>query len=280
MKLERLFSRQWWKTTVLVIAAVLVMVRLGFWQLDRLAQRKAFNARVEAQLAEPPLELTNQNLDLDFFNMEYRSAVVTGEYDHERQVVLRNQDWQGRLGVHILTPLMISGGEKAFLVDRGWVPFEDFIGETLSQYDNTGLVEVEGVLRRSQSKPLIGGRADQVPGPDDGQLDVWYWINIKDISGQIPYELLPVYLVSSPDRIEDQLPYRSQEELDLSEGSHLGYAFQWFTFAAILGIGYPIYVRKEEGQLASKSSNSTPYIRHKKSKQSNPDSDSKGYEQA
>ena len=116
MKLERLFSRQWWKTTVLVIAAVLVMVRLGFWQLDRLAQRKAFNARVEAQLAEPPLDLTNQNLDLDLFNMEYRSAVVTGEYDHERQVVLRNQDWQGRLGFHILTPLMISGGEKAFLV--------------------------------------------------------------------------------------------------------------------------------------------------------------------
>jgi len=279
MKLERLFSRQWWKTTILVIAAVVVMVRLGFWQLDRLAQRKAFNARVEAQLAEPPLDLTNQNLDLDLFNMEYRSAVVTGEYDHERQVVLRNQDWQGRLGVHILTPLMISGGEKAFLVDRGWVPFEDFIGETLSQYDVTGLVAVEGVLRRSQSKPLIGGRADQVPGPGDDQLDAWYWINIKDISGQIPYELLPVYLVSSPGRIEDQLPYRSQEQLDLSEGSHLGYAFQWFTFAAILGIGYPIYVRKEEGQLASKSSNSTPYIRRKKSKQSNPDSDSKGYEQ-
>lgn len=280
MKLERLFSRQWWKSTILVIAAVVVMVRLGFWQLDRLEQRKAFNARVEAQLAESPLELTNQNLDLELFNMEYRSAVVSGEYDHERQVVLRNQDWQGRLGVHLLTPLMISGGEKAILVDRGWVPYEDFTGDNLSQYDDPGLVEVEGAIRRSQSKPLIGGRADQAPGPGEDPLKAWYWINIMDISGQFPYELLPVYQVSSPDLIEEQLPYRSEEELDLSEGSHLGYAFQWFTFAAILGIGYPIYVRKEEGQSASKSGKKIPYIRHKNSKESNPDSDSKGYEQA
>ena len=280
MKLERLFSRQWWKSTILVIAAVVVMVRLGFWQLDRLEQRKAFNARVEAQLAESPLELTNQNLDLELFNMEYRSAVVSGEYDHERQVVLRNQDWQGRLGVHLLTPLVISGGEKAILVDRGWVPYEDFTGDNLSQYDDPGLVEVEGVIRRSISKPLIGGRADQAPGPGEDPLKAWYWINIDDISGQFPYELLPVYQVSSPDLLEGQMPYRSEEELDLSEGSHLGYAFQWFTFAAILGIGYSIYVRKEEEQAVSISDKKTPIIRHKNSKESNPDSDSKGYEQA
>ncbi len=280
MKLERLFSRQWWISTILVIAAVVVMVRLGFWQLDRLEQRKAFNARVEAQLAESPLELTYQNLDLELFNMEYRSAVVSGEYDHERQVVLRNQDWQGRLGVHLLTPLVISGGEKAILVDRGWVPYEDFTGDHLSQYDDPGLVEVEGTIRRSQSKPLIGGRADQAPGPGEDPLKAWYWINIDDISGQFPYELLPVYQVSSPDLIEEQMPYRSEEELDLSEGTHLGYAFQWFTFAAILGIGYSIYVRKEEEQAVSISDEKTPIIRHKNSKESNPDSDSKGYEQA
>jgi len=280
MKLERIFSRQWWKSTILVIAAVVVMVRLGFWQLDRLEQRKVFNARVEAQLAESPLELTNQNLNLELFNMEYRSAVVSGEYDHERQVVLRNQDWQGRLGVHLLTPLMISGGEEAILVDRGWVPYEDFTGDNLSQYDDPGLVEVEGAIRRSQSKPLIGGRADQAPGLGEDPLKAWYWINIDDISRQFPYELLPVYQVSSPDLIEEQMPYRSEEELDLSEGSHLGYAFQWFTFAAILGIGYSIYVRKEEEQAVSIADKKTPNIRHKNSKGSNPDSDSKGYEQA
>lgn len=280
MRIERLFSRQWLKTTIFVLAAVAVMIRLGFWQLDRLSQRRAFNGRVEAQLSREALDLSNQNLDLDLYNMEYRAALVAGEYDHERQVVLRNQDWQGRLGVHILTPLMIAGEDRAILVDRGWVPYEDFTGGNLSLFDQPGLVEINGTLRRSQSKPLIGGRADIVPGPSEPPLTAWNWINITDISGQIPYELLPVYLVSSPDLIEDQLPYRSQNELDLTEGSHLGYAFQWFTFAVILGIGYPLYVRKEETRNTSKSSDEIPYIRPKNSNEAQHDAESKGYEQA
>ena len=280
MRIERLFSRQWLKTTIFVLAAIAVMIRLGFWQLDRLSQRRAFNGRVEAQLSKDALDLSNQNLDLDLYNMEYRAALVAGEYDHERQVVLRNQDWQGRLGVHILTPLMIAGEDRAILVDRGWVPYENFTGGNLSQFDQRGLVEINGTLRRSQSKPLIGGRADVIPGPGEPPLIAWNWINITDLSQQIPYELLPVYLVSSPDLIEDQLPYRSQKELDLTEGSHLGYAFQWFTFAAILGIGYPLYVRKEEGRNMSKSSDETPYIRPKNSNEAQQDAESKGYKQA
>ena len=198
MKLERMVSRQWWKTTLLVLAAVIVMVRLGFWQLDRLAQRKAFNSRVEAQLAEPSLELTNQNSALDLYNMEYRDAIVSGEYDHERQVVLRNQDWQGRLGVHLITPLIIDGSDQAVLVDRGWVPYEDFTSDNLEQYNESGVVEVTGAMRRSQTKPMIGGQADQIPGPGESPSLAWYWININGISGQMPYVLLPVYLHSSP----------------------------------------------------------------------------------
>jgi surfeit locus 1 family protein len=116
-----------------------------------------------------------------------------------------------------------------------------------------GEVEVEGIIRRSQSKSAIGGKADQLPGPGDPPLDAWYWINIPDISKQLPYELLPVYVAAQPALGGQQLPYRAETELDLSEGSHLGYALQWFTFAAILGIGYPFYVRRERKRQVSGS---------------------------
>jgi surfeit locus 1 family protein len=280
MRLGRLISHQWWKTTVLVIAVLAVMVRLGFWQLDRLDQRREFNSRVEAQLAEPTLELVDENLELDLYNMEYRDAIIVGEYDHERQVVLRNQDWQGRLGVHLITPLMINGSQQAILVDRGWVPYEDFTAGTLDQFDQPGLVEINGTIRRSQTKPLIGGRADPIPAPGEAPLKIWNWINVSGIAGQMPYDLLPVYLMSSPSQNADQLPYRSQLELDLSEGSHLGYAFQWFIFAAILGIGYPLYIRKEETRLATPTKKNTDYIQSKSSESSNLDNDNKGYDQA
>jgi surfeit locus 1 family protein len=281
MRLKTLFSRSWLKTTILVIAAVLVMVRLGFWQLDRLTQRRSFNERVTAQLAAELLELSPQNLDLDLYNMEYREAEVSGKFDHQHQVVLRNQDWQGNLGVHILTPLMIEGEQKAILVDRGWVPYEDFVAGNLAQYDDPGSLQIMGTIRRSQSKPLIGGRADILPSPGEPALSAWNWINISNISRQIPYDLLPVYLVRMPDSTENQLPYRTQQELELTEGSHLGYAFQWFTFAAILAIGYPIFVRKEEQRRSNTSRNQTPFIHTKNSKKQDPDQNAKdGYEQA
>jgi surfeit locus 1 family protein len=280
MTLERLYSRQWWKTTLLVILAVLVMVRLGIWQLDRLAQRKAFNTRVEAQLAEPPLNLTSKNLDLDLYNMEYRDAIVSGKYDHENQVVLRNQDWQGRLGVHLLTPLVIDGSQQAVLVDRGWIPYEDFTAGKLAQYDQPGVVELKGAIRRSQTKPLIGGQEDQIPGPGGPPLMAWHWININGISGQMLYDLLPVYLHNSPVPMIEELPLRSQQELELTEGSHLGYAFQWFTFAAILGIGYPIYIRKEDARVAGSTKKGTPYIQEKKTSPTDQDGENKGYEKA
>lgn len=264
MKLNRLISHRWWKTSLLVIAAVIVMIRLGLWQLDRLDQRRAFNARVEEQLAQSALEISEENLRADLYNMEYREAIVLGEYDHDRQVVLRNQDWQGRLGVHLLTPLIIQGSDRAIMVNRGWIPYEDFEAGKLSQFDESGLVEVNGVIRRSQTKPRIGGRADQIPAEGEPPLQAWNWINVGGIAGQLPYELLPVYLQGSPEPSRNQMPYRTQLELDLNEGSHLGYAFQWFTFALILAIGYPIYVSREEKRLSTPTSKGKPYISQNK----------------
>ena len=280
MILGRLFSRQWWKTTVFVLIAVVIMIRLGVWQLDRLEQRRGFNARVEAQLDEPSLDLSPQNLEIDLYNMEYRTAAVSGEFDHQRQVVLRNQDWQGRLGVHLLSPLLIEGAEAAVLVDRGWIPYEDYTGGNLSLYDVEGQAQVEGILRRSQSKSAIGGRADQVPGPGEAPLEAWNWINISDISGQLPYELLPVYLAALPEAGQQSPPYLSELELDLTEGSHLGYAFQWFIFAAILGIGYPFFVHREENRHTAEPGQKKPKIQPGNNLSTPSDPDSKGYEQA
>ena len=63
---------------------------------------------------------------------------------------------------------------------------------------------------------------------------------------QMPYPLIRVYIQESPDPSWTRLPYRTEPELDLSEGSHMSYALQWFTFAAILAVGYPLYVHREE----------------------------------
>jgi surfeit locus 1 family protein len=233
-----------------VIAAAAVMARLGIWQLDRLAQRRAFNARVQAVINEPALELSGDALSADLYNMEYRQVVVTGEYDFTQQVALRNQIWQNQWGVHLLTPLHIAGTDQTILVDRGWIPGDSFEADQAAgrwaKYDEPGVVSVKGVIRRAQAKPDFGSISDPTPAPGQ-RLTAWNMANVDQISTQIPYHVLQqVYIQQAPSPEWTSMPYRSQPELDLSEGPHQGYAIQWFSFATILLLGYPFFVNREE----------------------------------
>ncbi len=233
-------------TTLLVIIAVGVMIRLGIWQLDRLEQRRAFNARVQAQISQPTLTLDVNSLGLNLYEMEYRSVLVQGEYDFENQVALRNQAYQNRWGVYLLTPLKIKGTDQAVMVNRGWIPGEDFLSGNWSRFDQNGEVVVKGVIRRSQKTPDFGRRSDAIPQAGDPPLKAWNFANIAAISSQIDYAILQdVYIQQTEgEGALANLPIPAEINLDLSEGPHLGYALQWFTFASILAIGYPFFIKR------------------------------------
>jgi surfeit locus 1 family protein len=239
-----LFSHRWILTTLLALAAVGVLIRLGIWQLDRLAERRTFNARVLAQIKAEPLTLDGSTLDADLLNMEYRAMIVAGKYDFSQQAVLRNQVWTNQPGVHLLTPLVISGTNKAVLVDRGWIPQDDAAPDKRSKYDEPGTVTVRGVLRRPQVKPDFGGVPDPPLAPGQTRLDAWNIVNVERISQQVNVPMLAMYIQQSPGTSQNAPPYPSEPQIDLTEGSHFSYALQWFAFAAILAIGYPVYVNR------------------------------------
>jgi surfeit locus 1 family protein len=220
------------------------MVRLGVWQLDRLEQRQAFNARVQAQLDAEALDLNRpQAAAQDLGAMEYRAVRVRGRYDHTQEVALRNQAWGNQPGLHLVTPLVLEGTGLAVMVDRGWIPVEAHTAGELEDFAEPGLVEITGVIRRSQTRPDFGRRDDPLlPGGEP--LRVWNLMNLERMDAQVSHQLLPVYIQQAPDPAWTALPYRIQPELDLTEGPHLGYAGQWFLFAAVLAIGYPLYLRR------------------------------------
>jgi surfeit locus 1 family protein len=241
--LKRLFTVRWIITTLMVIAGVVVLIRLGFWQLDRLDWRREFNARVTNQLNAPLLDLNASQPADQLFDMEYRSATVTGNYDFSQEVLLRNQVWDNRLGFHVLTPLKIAGTSWYVLIDRGWIPYED--AASRSKYAEPGNVTVQGMIRRGQEKPDFGGVTDPTLAPGQTHLDAWNVVNLPRITAQSELKLLPAYIIQSPESAWTALPYRSLPPVEISEGSHLSYAIQWFTFAAILGLGYPFFVRRQ-----------------------------------
>ena len=242
---KKLLTPRWILTTLLVIAASVVMVRLGFWQLDRLAQRKDHNARLTQGLSQPPLNL-NGTLPADLPALEFYSATVSGQYDPTQEILLRNQySVDGQAGFHLLTPLLIDGSTQDVLVDRGWIPLDQQSAEQRKAFAQSGTVTLTGMLRRSQPEPVFGAAPDPQLGAGQNRLDIWIWVNLERIRLQIDRPLLDVYLVAAPDPAAGVLPQRSVPAIDLSEGPHLDYAIQWFLFTATLLIGYPFYVRTQ-----------------------------------
>jgi len=238
-----LFRKPWIYLTPLVVLAAFAMARLGIWQLDRLEQRRTFNAQVLSQIDQPPLELAADALPQDWRTLAFRSVIARGRFDFARQVVLGNQEYRGRIGMHLLTPLQLQGQQTAILVDRGWVPIEDWQNDALGQYDQPGEVRIQGMLAAAQSN--YGIRDCLAEGTDPAlPAEVWC-VDTALIGEGLPYALVPAYIIQAPAEGETGLPHRALPRIRISEGPHLGYAIQWFSFAVLLLFGYPFFVHRE-----------------------------------
>ena len=235
-----LFSRRYIAMTLLVVLAMAVMARLGVWQLDRRDQRLARNADLAAKLDLPPLSLNDLAAGLvtvpdDRDEIRNTRGIASGRYDYEHQLLLVQQVYQDSLGSRLLTPLLLDGSDKAILVDRGWIPADDSNPARWAQYNSdAGAVSISGFVQPSQRI----GRPAEVDASQPARLE-WYQADLPAIAAQMPYEILSVYLLQSPDPAGNLTPpLRVDPEIDLSEGPHLGYAIQWFSFAIVAGIVY------------------------------------------
>jgi surfeit locus 1 family protein len=242
MLLLKMFGRKWFIATLLVFAGTALCIRLGIWQLDRLEQRRVFNAQFVSGRAQPALDL-NKAQPENIAEMEWRAVKATGEYDFANQIAIRNQYYGNQYGYHLLTPLLFEG--QAVLVDRGWIPADgNSTASDWRKYDEAGLVNLSGQIRLGRAKPAFGGVADVLP--ESGiQLELWNNADLTHIAEQMPYPILPVYIQPEADAADTLPPIPFQPEIELTEGPHFGYALQWFTFATILFIGYPFYLRKQ-----------------------------------
>lgn len=239
--IPKLINRRWWWATLVVIAGVVVLVQLGFWQLDRLDQRRAFNQRVAERWQQAPFDMTSSEVPEDLSELEYRRVQVEGEFDYSEQIVLTNQTRDAGPGVVVVTPLVLENN-RAVLVARGWVPYNQSSVEHWPDYEEPAGEPVVGLIQESQLLP--NGNA---PTPPASPQVEWYTLNVDAVQPQMPYELEPYFILQLPEegRAYGTLPLR-EEPIRLDEGNHLSYALQWFMFAIILGVGYIFLVRTQE----------------------------------
>lgn len=239
-----MFNRHWWWKTLIVIAAMIFMAGLGNWQLLRLDQRRAYNAELLTKLASDPIVVDGSALPEEPAALVDRRAIVQGNYDFAGQVAIKNQSYMGQPGVHLVTPFYINGSDRAILVNRGWVPYQEGTSDRWGQFDEPATqVTLNGYLQRSQKMP-DGSTTTVGETPQES----WFRLDIEAIQTQIDAPLMPVYFDLAPEegRLTTTLPVRIQPETEITEGSHMSYAIQWYAFALIAGIVYVGVVRRQE----------------------------------
>ncbi|MFL7838403.1 MAG: SURF1 family protein [Candidatus Promineifilaceae bacterium] len=240
--LKTIFSRRWWWVTILVLIVMLVLARLGVWQLDRLQQRRAANAQIAAVLDAAPINLNEADIPEDYEEWENRLAAGSGIFDYDQQVLLKLQNWGYRAGVNLITPLVLEDGQTAVLVDRGWIPDTEIAPEAITAFNIPGQVTIDGYIALSQELSR-----EPAATPEGPQSEI-FRVDIPALQAQIPYKLLPFYVVQSPQDENEQLPFRLKRQTELSEGNHLSYAVQWFIFSIGLGVAYLVFVYRNSQQ--------------------------------
>lgn len=218
--------------TVVTAIAVLLFAALGNWQLGRAAEKRALQegfSRAGPVLPLPPASVPAAR---------YQRVAARGNYDPGHQFLLDNMSESGLAGMHVLTPLLLADG-SAVLVNRGWVPF----GATRAVFPD---VSVAAGTR------TLGGRLDQLPRPPirleaqstSGWPRLVSYPQIAELAAALGRELYPQVILLDPQ--EPGGYARNWAVAGTTPVRHLGYAIQWFAFAATaVAIWFALALRRD-----------------------------------
>lgn len=217
---------------VLAVAAAAGCIRLGVWQLDRLSQRRAANARLQSVRDATPIDLNGPHQGV----RAGRRVTVRGRFLTERTVVLRGRTYQGTPGVVLATPLALDGSDSIAMVVRGFVPAPDAATVDPTLFPPPDSVRIAGMAI------AIIDSGSAVPATVGGR-ETWRKLVRTSLRERLGNAGLSIAIQVLPESTLTGFPLPLPLE-ELSDGPHLSYAIQWFSFAAIALIGSVVWLRR------------------------------------
>ena len=220
--------------TVFTIPALILLLGLGTWQVERLHWKEGLIAERTARSTGAPIALPPD--DADAKGYDFTKTQVTGHFLNDKEMFLAARSLNGNVGYQVVTPFLLSSG-RAILVNRGWIPDDRKAPASRSAGELQGTVTVDGLLRGSQAQSWL------VPD-NEPQNNVWFYVDVPAMAkwAGLSNAHSAYYVEAGPAPNPGGLPIGGQSHIDLPN-NHLQYAITWYSFAVSLSVIYFLYHR-------------------------------------
>ena len=214
-----------WKVTAFGLLLLPLLLRLGFWQLDRAEQKLQLQAEINKQKNLPQLMDVSSSLKPE--KIKNRDVVLTGEFEQQRYWLLDNRVWQGKVGYEVIVPYKLLSQEW-LAVNLGWVAAPALRTELPAIDLPKGQQTIYGHLHQSSINAMIDNTEQNTGWPKRIQA-----IDIDILQTQFKKDFIQPLIVriSATDSSAFGVEWRT---VNSTRSKHIGYAIQWFTMAFVL----------------------------------------------
>ncbi|GIG20952.1 hypothetical protein Cch01nite_16760 [Cellulomonas chitinilytica] len=239
---------------LLLVAVVLAVVcsLLGRWQWNRHVWRDGQIAIVEANYSATPVPLDTVLTGAGAAvadDEEWHQVTATGHYDDAATVLLRNRPVDGNAAYHVLVPFVVEDASAGtadaptqagtvLVVDRGWVPLgANGSDDVAAPPPPSGTVTLTARLRHDERPSTRTAPTGQVHAISAEQV-----LAAGGLGGSPTYATYGQMVDEDP---AATVALGALERPDTDPGSHLSYAFQWWTFALGGLVAFSVAARRE-----------------------------------
>lgn len=221
-----------WILTGLTVAALVMLIGLGFWQVERLKWKEGLIAASEAAAARPPAPLDQV---LGEGDLEFRKALIVCPGLATAPYVELQSIHDGAVGVRLISACRPIDAAFSLLIDRGFIADEVSARPRVIQ---TSLPLV--LVGEFRTVPKPGGMA---PPPTDGRFyarDMAAMAQALKVVGPVRPEAVFAVTPTNP----ELAALRPSAPPAAFSNNHFGYALTWFGLAIVLAGFYVALLRR------------------------------------
>ena len=217
--------------TLAVAALVPLFVAAGHWQWNKAAAKAEIQQQRDARQGAAAIAIAAMPVDAEA--LRYQPVVARGRYDVGHQILIDNRIHNGQAGYHVITPLNIEGSDLRLLVNRGWIPAPAERREVPQFATPTDTVDISGTASLPSTRyftlaPERAGAADQA---QNVWQTVWQNLDLVAYARVAGFAVQPIVVELGAHSAAGGF-VREWRPADDRRTTNLGYAFQWWGFAA------------------------------------------------